>query len=505
VVDHHQDLQEDNLIFMNLKYIILAVLTVGAANISYAQNVTGYEYSGDAFRFSGAERSNTARFNALGGQQTSLGGDLSSLYGNPAGLGMFSKSEFSLTTGFNNNSNKTSYLNTTTNSSLLNPTINNIGIVFHSPVVKKGNLSTGLLSLNFGIGYQKTNFFRNDIGFNGKTYANGLGFYFTEDANNYGLGENLVDAAFNVLFEEDPNVNDTYLNNTDDVADHYQKINRKGGQSNFDLSLGMNISNQLYLGFGVGISSINYRSSQILNEIGFNYIATTDYNANFIKDYDTKGSGVNFKVGAILKPVNEVRIGLSLESPTYYTIDDTYYEEFNVSDDYGSEKGSNTYTSRYNLRTPLKLNGGVSFIIGNKGFITTDVNYLDYSSTLFTIDDFNMENKNNQVLKNNYKEVVNLGIGGEFKATDAVSIRLGYRLMGNPYTEIDNKDYSVQRYTGGVGYRFGNYYLDGAVMVHDSNISTTYSTYNMNNANLTPTADIKNNITRFSLTFGARF
>src|SRR5690606_38947310 len=105
---------------MKLRNILGLLLVAGASQQAFAQ------YEGDALKFSGAESSATARFNALGGQQTSMGGDLSSIYGNPAGLGMFSKSEFAFTFGLNDYKNKSTFLGQSTSSSVFNPTINNI-------------------------------------------------------------------------------------------------------------------------------------------------------------------------------------------------------------------------------------------------------------------------------------------------------------------------------------------------------------------------------------------
>lgn len=498
---------------MKLKIIAIATLLTGAALNSFAQ------YETDAFKFSGAENSTTARFGAMGGQQTSLGGDLSSLYGNPAGLGMFTKSEFTLTTGFNNIKSNSTFLGNSASSSLLNPNINNVGVVFHSPVSKFRNTKKGLLSLNFGIGYQKTNFFRNDLQFSGETNLNGLGDYFNEEANfdqnvPEDLSQNIVYGAWQGFLINAPSDSENYNVNTTSDSDQSISVDRMGGQSNFDLSLGLNISNKVYIGGGIGLASINYRSQERLNEVG-GFIPNTDpnqdpytnqdYSADFLQSYDTRGSGVNFKIGAIIKPVNELRIGLSLESPTYYNIDDTFYEQLSLNDPYNkSVNQDQDYTSNYKLRTPLKINGGISYFLGNKGFLTADLNYLDYSTIDFSssIAVNNPDRMVNQSLRNNYKDVVNIGLGGELKVSNEFALRAGYRLMGDPYNFNDDVDRSVNRYTGGLGYRFGNYSLDGAIMVYDMNDG--YSAYSLNNGN-EPFADITNNVTRFSITFGARF
>ncbi len=478
---------------------------VAIADSSFAQ------YSGDAFRFSTYQSSATARFNGLGGAQTSVGGDLSSLYSNPAGLGMFTKSEFSLTPSFNSTKNDAAYLGLNNSSTAGNVNLNNIGVVFHSPVSKTGDLKKGLISLNFGVGYQKSNFFKNDIVFGGETNFNGLGDYFAEVANRdnktpENLTDNLTYAAWQGFLINDVSAT-RYNPITSETSDQYQKINRKGGQSNIDFSLGLNISNTVYLGAGIGLASINYQSQEVLNEQGLNNVEgeTYNYSANFSNNYDTRGSGVNFKLGAIIKPVYEFRIGLGIESPTFYNVDDNYYEELSLRD-FNNEaiNGNNSNPYAYKLRTPWKINGGLSYFFGTLGFISADINYSDYSTINFSSNEPQTDFENNRAIQNTYKEAFNYGLGAEFKVVKDFMVRAGYKVIGNPYATIENIDYSVERYSGGLGYRFGNYYVDGAITLNRSNLINDYSMYSLNNGS-EPFASIKSNITNFSFTFGARF
>lgn len=492
---------------MKFTKILFAVATVATALPSLAQN-----YDVDAFRFSGANNSATARFNALGGAQTSLGGDLTSLYGNPAGLGMFTKSEFSFTPSFNIRNNETSFLDTKTTQNSNHVNLNNMGIVFHSPIAKTGNLTSGLLSFNFGVGYQKTNFFKNNINYGGgQTIKNGLGDYFSEVANfeeNRNTSyTNVPTAAFNgFLIDTVSNKADFYAPSTSIDVDQLLNTITKGNQSNVDFSMGVNIGNQLYLGATLGLASINYRSNNVLNERGTAARAATNqsynYSANLVNNFDAQGSGVNFKIGAILKPVYEFRIGLSLETPTWYAITDNYSESLSLRDIKNklvSDKDS--YLFDYRLSTPLKLNGGISYFISNKGFLTANVNFVDYSGIRFRSNNAAIDLTTNATFTNQYKEALNYSFGAEFKLIDNFMIRGGYSSMGNPYQNIDFKS---KNYSGGLGYRFGSYYIDGAVIFNQNNLQTQYASYGLNNRT-EPEAKRITQTTNVSLTFGARF
>ena len=84
------------------------VAIVASISNTYAQ------YASDALRFSQTNYGSTSRFKGMGGAQIGVGGDMSSLGGNPAGLGLFTKSEFSFTPEFNQNNASADYLSQNT-------------------------------------------------------------------------------------------------------------------------------------------------------------------------------------------------------------------------------------------------------------------------------------------------------------------------------------------------------------------------------------------------------
>lgn len=509
---------------MDIKKILSIALIGGLTQHAFAQ------YTEDAFNFSRTENSTTARFSALGGQQTSMGGDLSSIYGNPAGLGMFSRSEFGLSIGLNSYKNNHTFLGNTGTDNIFNPTINNIGIVLHSPVAKySGDTKKGLVAVSYGIGYQKNNYFKNELNLAGTTNKNGLSNFFAEKASgdNSTIPEELTSetvfgAYYGYLIDGSGN---SYVPNTHPKGDQSVNVLRKGGQSNIDLSFGLNFSNQVYIGAGLGIASVNYKSRETLWDGGdflydlenpitpappagqpqypeFN--SKKSYNANFYRNYDTEGSGVNFKLGAIIKPVDEFRIGFSFESPTYYDLTDNYYESLSYVSPYNEKiYREENFPMTYNLRTPLKLNGGISYIIGNKGFLSADINYSDYSTAKFSSNSKGTDRNVNDGIQQNYKDVVNYGVGGEFKVSNEFAVRAGYRYLADPYNKKNNSvNNAINRYSGGFGYKVGSYSIDAAVMVYDS--KDGYNNYTLSTGDQ-PYADISKTTTRFSITFGARF
>jgi hypothetical protein len=64
----------------------------------------------DALRYSWLTQSGTARNQAIGGASGSLGGEFSTMFVNPAGIGFFKTSEFVFTPYFNLQTNKSVYM-----------------------------------------------------------------------------------------------------------------------------------------------------------------------------------------------------------------------------------------------------------------------------------------------------------------------------------------------------------------------------------------------------------
>lgn len=86
----------------------LCVLTACLPATLYAQ---GFVENG--LLFSRTQPAGSARIQALGGTQIALGGDYSSALSNPAGLGMFNRSEFTFTPALNFNNMNAGHLGLT--------------------------------------------------------------------------------------------------------------------------------------------------------------------------------------------------------------------------------------------------------------------------------------------------------------------------------------------------------------------------------------------------------
>ena len=213
--------------------------------------------------------------------------------------------------------------------------------------------------------------------------------------------------------------------------------------------------------------------------------ASDDPNNNFkyfdaLETLQTKGVGVNGKFGVIFKPVNAFRIGLAVHTPTYYQLTDDYTSEVITDlDGYagaGEKHQSSTdltdgqpLESKYNFSTPWRFilsgsylfGGDVENVQSQKGFISADVEYVNYKNASFR-DPNNDADANqyyhglNSTIDGLYTNAINARLGGEMKF-NTFMVRLGGAYYGNPYVD---ETANVVKVSGGVGYRNRGFFMD---------------------------------------------
>ncbi|QKJ29298.1 hypothetical protein HQ865_05855 [Mucilaginibacter mali] len=457
---------------MKPKYLLTAALIVGAARMGFAQ------YSQDAIRYSTFQTGSTSRIKAIGNAGTAIGGDLSSIGGNPAGIGFFTRSEFSFTPEFDGSKVKATYQGQESNTSKSSINFNNVAAVFYSRLntPKGADKTKGWLSLNFGISYNRTNNYYEDINYGGTNKTNSVTDYFAKDANSNGLASgSLGDWAYqqNLIDSYAAGTGSTYKSNAtasninpNGFAQQSSAI-RTGGQSELSLSMGANYSNQFYAGFGIGITNLRYNTNTTFTESGIASVITAvgppivtanqPYTTTYSQDQQTKGTGFNLKAGFIFKPTDMLRLGAVITTPTWYNIDDNYNENLRtkLNNNNAPQGGPANYPFSYKLSTPFRAAGGMAIFFKQYGFITGDVEYVDYSSASLS-GDYSSSGDNNDI-KTLYQSAVNAHFGAEARLSSSVFLRGGYGIQGTP---LKNNGSNINTTSGGIGYRNSDYYID---------------------------------------------
>jgi hypothetical protein len=130
--------------------LILLIALIASMSLTRAQTID------EALWYSQLFYGGSARFQAMGGAFTALGGDLSVLSQNPAGLGVFRSMEISLSPQMYYNKSLTTYNNTESSEYAYKFNLNQAGFVY--PLVSRDK-TDGLSGLNFAYSYNRTNNF----------------------------------------------------------------------------------------------------------------------------------------------------------------------------------------------------------------------------------------------------------------------------------------------------------------------------------------------------------
>lgn len=510
------------------------MIILGLTDVQAQVDPNAVGYYEDALRFSSFERGGSARIQGLAGSGVALGGDISALTINPAGLGFFNKSVFTITPQYTFRDNAGRYQGNENISFTDNFAIGQIGVVIDltKSDYEKGAFRGGALSFSFS----KRNDFNERIEITGDNFNNSVVDYFVENAqgiptnNFYGSSNEIVDP---IGLGYDAFLFDTQLDCPDPLnCPDYERffdfepvnqrefINIKGNQREWNVGYGANISDQFYFGGKLGIATLRYSFDRKFTESDLDQQTDALQYVNLFDKLEIEGSGVNFSAGFIYRPINLVRFGLSFESPTIYSLEEKFqgsietqfnnypfFEDPNNPDNnfYLNYNNSNLLPGffDYNLRTPLRLNFGTAVFAGKNGFITADVEYLDYRRSRISFESLDGdENADNSSINNIYDRTFNFRVGAEYRI-DMFRVRGGYAHFGDPFkSNVNLVDQDRNRISGGFGMRFQDYYWDLS-LTHDW-YKEGYTLYQMSDGN-SPAASIEKNITRLAATAGIYF
>lgn len=438
--------------------------------------------------FSQSPTAGSARIQSLGFSQVALGGDLSSAFSNPAGLGFYNRSEVTFSPAFNFNSTD-SYLELSSNSrtpsvsdSRVVPNFANLGVVFHRS--KDEEFMKGGA---FALAITKTKDFNNRITYQrdkDNVDMDYFDFVFEKfDTGNEDIFSDLAYDAYLVdLFEVDDGMGNLvqyydYIASDIETLD-YPDLQReskltRGSEYTVNLAYGANFGDKLYLGANVGLITLDYRVKNKYSEFR-NNASLSEFTLE--ENLDITGAGINATLGMMVRPVDMIIIGAALTTPSFYVFEDLYEAKINsYFNDYfytpenrtlASEEAlsNEIYESRYTLRTPLKFNTGTTVFVGKYGFITGEVEFMNYSYNHLNSDDFDTVD-DNQVIDNQFGFATNYKLGGEFRYS-IFRLRGGYSYFDDP-RKSKSVDSSHRNISFGAGVKMERFFLDLGI-VHSS-------------------------------------
>lgn len=473
-----------------------------------AQNET------DALRYSFLNNGGTARYNGMGGAFGALGGDMTTLSINPAGIGVYRKSEFSFTTAFAAIDADATYNGTTVGQSEANLNIGNIGIVSSYDLDSK----YGWRNFQFGLSYNRINNFHGDYLITGEEAESTLLDVFAAEA----AGWHPDDVTDGLPFTSGLAYQTWAIDPADTLGANYltqipfggvkqsKSITTSGRMGETLITFGGNWDDRIYVGGSFGFPSINYSENAQYEEEVLADSTLSLQSFKYNTSLTTRGMGFNAKFGMIFSPHPFVRIGASIASPSWFSLTDTWNAgmetSFKPNTGYASSYDTTSVDGRfdYRLTTPARATGSLAFIIGKKGIISADYEYVDYSTAKLRPDGgsgvaYNFQDENAQI-QQQYMEASNIRIGTEWRL-NPFSIRAGYQLSASPYnTNVTVTDGTRTTYSVGLGYRERGYFLDIAYSL--TNYESDYYLYD---PALVNAATLDNSFSRVSVTLGFRY
>ncbi|HMD01045.1 MAG TPA: hypothetical protein VKH37_12865 [Ferruginibacter sp.] len=450
----------------------------------------------DALRYSYYPQNGTARNLAVGGAMGSLGGDINATFANPAGLGFYKTAEAVFSPSFYLNNNSASFRGTNIQNNRNSFGFGPTGIVYGF-----GSRYRPEISNAFSIAMTQTINFNNRVQYKGLNNYSSFSEQFAEEFAKSGYTINQVlDTKSPLPYTSAPALY-TYLIDTVNVGGVYkvkgapeyvldagQAIyqqtdqDTKGAMTELAIGFAHNNHDKWYWGFTLSMPFVYYK-----NKTTFQESDTSDNVNNHFKhfeytdDFTTSGLGFTGRLGVIYRPKDYVRIGLSVQTPTYMELTDkrtttlsTELENPVANFNVGSKLFTNNEPgeSHYHQTTAFRatLSGSyvfreVSNVKRQRAFLTADIEYVHHKGSRFGSENGDKTDYEkayykglNNVVSTNYKGTFNFRVGGELKF-NVIMGRLGFAYYGNPYKDAELKA-SRMLLSGGLGYRDKGYFID---------------------------------------------
>lgn len=488
----------------------------------------------DALRYSQNFYEGSARSIAMGNAFTSLGGDLGALCINPASSAVYKYSEFIFTPSVLLANSNSTYQGNNSSESMTRFGVSSLGYVNSFNTSRRSNK---LLNLNLTFAINKLNNYNSRFAARGRTsnsswlsdVANSAGGINSSELDiqsvddtypyyNSGASWKAILAWNSNLLDLLPDSDQDYIAATENLSGNLivvpgqldQEFFRetKGGSSEFILNLGGNISNKFYFGASLGIQTLDYSDYQRYSEKAVNPSLFDAGFDNFSHTFklNTSGTGVNAKIGLIYIPLNGLRLGASISTPTYMTLTDEWYErvQSNFSDGYSQSIISPLGEYEYVVVSPMRINLGISYVFGKYGAISADYEGVDYSSVKLkehNSHEYAFDSENDRISQD-FIYANNFRLGLEMRPVANFALRAGYSFYQNPERDLG---FDTQYISFGAGFRTKTGIFADLGVQHKLTEDENFSLYNDIPDHLAPRGQSDYSGWKFLLSVGFRF
>ncbi len=475
---------------MKRRFLSVFVLVLFAASPAYAQTLD------NTYVFTARSPATGPRMMGMAGVGIAGVADYGALRTNPAGLGYFKSSEASGSLHAFSAADASKYLTGVRTSSEAETDVR---------ATRLGNLAwiqkfpTSQGSFALGVAFSELGTFDRNLAFGGTNASSSIStswlpysdeFTIEEDEDGYfpAFSNDLPDLAYeggaieflgeNVetdgeLFYEAV-APDTRIEQTGDVLE-------KGRMNELSLGGAWEASQDVMVGLSANFAFGSYRIDNAYDEEdAYGENTAEDYEVIlpagslfgfqrllYEEGFDSDLSGFNLRGGVSTTLSSGLRAGLSIETPTFYEISETHYREISTwFDEGGSLNAELDYQYEYELRTPWRMGGGVSWELGNL-LLAADMEYVDWSQMEFDGHeaDSDLYRNLNREIRDTMNPVWNMRLGASYEFGD-VTLRGGIANYPDPFDlKVSQSSGEADRDRGflsfGASYRFsGQFHVD---------------------------------------------
>ena len=461
--------------------------------------------------FSGSDLNGTSRFVGMGGAMSALGADLSVMGQNPAGIGLYRRSDVALTGSVTTQPNAQSFVDI----DKARASFDQAGFVYACKLD-----GAKLKYVNFGFNYQKRRNMKNYIGLGNIGLHGGMsqswqmmdlaygsnGWLDLSTDNGRGMTTPLACVGYDAQMIAPVTDAEGKLTGYEpsDAQDYSYKRVQWGGIQQYDFNVSFNVKNQIYGGVTLGVYNVDMHTGTFYTENlieygnGGNIAATHPY--YMTNDEAITGTGFDLKFGLIFRPIEEspFRIGFSFSTPVFYDLTQSSYLYMNspyaYTDDHGqtsdcTEAHAEIGDYNYRIHTPWKLNISLGTTVGNylalgaeyevSRYTGAQVRYPDANDWGYGYGSSSRDKDLDDEIDHFLKPVSTFRVGAEVRLAPRVTARVGYNYVSSPFKKdaylnlftnspsyyySTNTDYvnlgDVNRATFGLGYRGKHFYAD---------------------------------------------
>lgn len=475
--------------------------TLQAQNLNDALRLSQYDYFG------------TARSAAVAGSLGALGADFSVISTNPAGLAWMRRSQFVITPMFNLYTGNT--LLTNGSNSEVSESAASLSLGSFGMVIAGRSRNPAWRNVNFALGFNRLADFNRETVYRGISQGS-ITNRWTELANSdFGLDDFETGLASDVLAILYDQANDEYFSDFVDENNNLipaniereQTVETSGGVNELAFAVSGNYDDRFLIGLGIGVPFVNYVEQKIYFESDIDANVPFFDALEFRENLTTTGIGVNVKLGMAYRVNQMVRLGLAVHTPTWFALEDNFSTDLAYSfTDAGTGQTETSLSPNgnfsYSLRTPWRVSGGAGFIFGRSGFISGELEWLNYGNNQFGFNGFaEDEDLANRDVEDMLASSLNLKVGGEY-AINKFRLRGGVSLRQPPYADTEGLPAFNTQISAGAGLALENFFLD--LTARHSTSEEVYRPY-LTSFYPEQVFENKSNYIRVLMTLGFRF